>query len=214
MKKYFEWKKEIEDGKINEIAKNIRNGKIAIFPTETVYGIGTNVFKKEAVEKIYKIKNRPYDKAINVLVSNIEMIEQVAKNISKTEYGIIKNFFPGPLTIILNKQDDVPDIVTAGGNTIGVRMPKNDIALKLIETVGSPLATTSANYAGKKSTINMNMVREEFEVDVDYVIDGGESKIGIASTIVKVESEEIKILRQGSITKDDIERKIRNSENI
>ena len=148
MKKYFDWQQKINENELRETAKDLKNGKIAIFPTETVYGIGTSAFCAESVEKIYKIKKRPHEKPINVLVSNFDMIKLLAKDISPMEEKIMKKFFPGPLTIILKKNDNVPDVVTSGGDTIGIRMPANDVALKLIEKAGVPLATTSANYSG------------------------------------------------------------------
>ena len=205
MEKYFNWKETIVESELEEMAKSLRSGKIAIFPTETVYGIGTNAFCANSVGKIYEIKKRPHNKPINVLVSNFDMIKEVARDISPLEEKLIKNFFPGPLTIILKKNENVPANVTSSGDTIGVRMPQNDIALKIIEKAGIPLATTSANYSGEESLSDYEMIKNKFPADVDYLINGGKSKIGIASTIIKVEDEKIKILRQGSITKEELD---------
>lgn len=189
-----------------KIAANIiKKGGIVIFPTETVYGIGTNGLDEEAVKKLYEVKDRPLNKPISLLVSNFDMINQVAKDITEMEYKIMKNFFPGPLTIILNKKSCVPDIVTAKGNTVGIRMPDNEIALKLIELSGVPIATPSANISGRPSGIDIEDIKKDFEGKVDLFIDSGKSKIGNGSTIVKVEDNEIKILRQGIITKEQIE---------
>ncbi len=151
MKEYIDFRNEIEYDKLKEIAKKINEGGIVVFPTETVYGIGCDCFNKEQVKRIYEIKKRPRNKAISVLVSDISMIYDVAKNISKEEKAIINEFFPGPLTIILEKNDKIPDQVTSGKDTIGVRMPENEIALKLIKEVGKPLATPSANISGEAS---------------------------------------------------------------
>ncbi len=189
-----------------KIAANIiKKGGIVIFPTETVYGIGTNGLDEEAVKKLYEVKDRPLNKPISLLVSNFDMINQVAKDITEMEYKIMKNFFPGPLTIILNKKSCVPDILTAKGNTVGIRMPDNEIALKLIELSGVPIATPSANISGRPSGIDIEDIKKDFEGKVDLFIDSGKSKIGNGSTIVKVEDNEIKILRQGIITKEQIE---------
>lgn len=189
-----------------KIAANIiKKGGIVIFPTETVYGIGTNGLDEEAVKKLYEVKDRPLNKPISLLVSNFDMINQVAKDITEMEYKIMKNFFPGPLTIILNKKSCVPDILTANGNTVGIRMPDNEIALKLIELSGVPIATPSANISGRPSGIDIEDIKKDFEGKVDLFIDSGKSKIGNGSTIVKVEDNEIKILRQGIITKEQIE---------
>ena len=190
-------------------AEIIKNGGIVVFPTETVYGIGTNGLDKEAVERLYKIKERPLNKPISLLVSDFEMVEKVVKDISEIEYKIMKEFFPGPLTIILNKKDIVPEIVTSGGITVGIRMPDEETTRKLIKYAGVPIAAPSANISGKPSKIDVQDIIKEFGDKVDYYIDGGKSKIGIGSTIVKVEKNAIKILREGSISKEEIEKAIK-----
>lgn len=205
MSKYLDLTNNKDYTNLKEPADIIKNGGLVVFPTETVYGIGANSLKANAVKKLYKIKQRPLNKPISVLVSNIEMIENVAKDISTIEYELMKEFFPGPLTIILKKKKNVPNIVTAGGETIGVRMPENEIALKLIEYVGYPIATPSANISGNPSGIEIKNIMKEFEDKVDYYIDGGKSKLGVASTIVQVIDGVPHILREGSILKKQIE---------
>lgn len=189
-------------------ARIIKNGGIVVFPTETVYGIGANGLNAEAVKRIYEIKKRPLTKPINLLVNSVEMIEKVAKDITPLEYAIIKEFFPGPLTMILKKKEIVPDIVTAGGATVGIRMPANEIALELIKKAGVPLATPSANISDKPSKTNIKDVMKDFPKGVDCFIDGGESRIGVASTIVQVIDGVPHILRQGTITEEQIKKLI------
>ena len=198
-------KKQIKEVELKEIARNMKQGKVAVFPTETVYGIGTNGLDENAIKKLYDIKQRPLSKPISLLVSSIEMINFVAKDITKIEYSLIKKFFPGPLTIILKKKDIVPNILTANSDTVGIRMPANVEALTLIEYAGVPIATSSANISGEPSGINIKKVKKDFEGKVDYFIDGGESKIGFGSTVVQVIDGIPHILRQGSITKEQIE---------
>ena len=205
MEKYLNINNSKDYQKLRYSAEIIKNGGIVVFPTETVYGIGTNGLDKEAVERLYKIKERPLNKPISLLVSDYEMIEKVVKDINELEYKIMKKFFPGPLTIILNKKDIVPDIVTSRGSTVGIRMPEEEITRKLIEYAGVPIAAPSANISGKASGIDLQEIIKEFGDKVDYYIDGGKSKIGIGSTIVKVENNTIKILREGSISKKEIE---------
>ena len=205
MEKLLNFKNSTDYQKLRYSAEIIKNGGIVVFPTETVYGIGTNGLDKEAVERLYKIKERPLNKPISLLVSDYEMIEKVVKDINELEYKIMKKFFPGPLTIILNKKDIVPDILTSGGSTVGIRMPEEEITRKLIEYAGVPIAAPSANISGKASGIDLQEIVKEFGDKVDYYIDGGKSKIGIGSTIVKVENNTIKILREGSISKKEIE---------
>ena len=204
MEKYINLENKLDYEELKIPAKIIKEGGIVIFPTETVYGIGTNGLDKEAIKRLYEVKQRPLNKPISLLVNNIEMVNQVAKNISKLEYKIMQNFFPGPLTIILEKKDIVPDILTANTNTVGIRMPSGEIARKLIEYAGVPIATPSANISGKPSGTNIKDIQKDFEGKVDYFIDNGESKLGIPSTIIRVINNEVHILRQGSISMEQI----------
>ena len=193
---------------LEKASEFIKQGKIVVFPTETVYGIGTNGLDGKAVRKLYEVKKRPLNKPISLLVSNMEMVKSIAKDISEVEYKIMEKFFPGPLTIILKKKDIVPDIVTAGHDTVGVRMPSGEIARKLVELSGVPIATPSANTSGQPSGINLAEIKEQFKENVDFYIDGGNSELGISSTIVQVIDGKIEILRQGSITLEQIEKEI------
>lgn len=189
---------------LEEAGELIRQGKIVVFPTETVYGIGTNGLDKNAVKKLYEVKQRPLNKPISLLVSNMEMVNSIAKDITEIEYKIMEKFFPGPLTIILKKKDIVPNVVTAGQNTVGIRMPRGEIARKLVEYANVPIATPSANISGEPSGTNMQEIKKHFEGKVDYFIDGGNSELGLASTIVQVVDGKPQILRQGSITYEQI----------
>ena len=193
---------------LEKAAELIKKGKIVVFPTETVYGIGTNGLNQEAVKKLYQVKQRPLNKPITLLVSNMEMVNLVAKDISEIEYKIMEKFFPGPLTIILKKKDVVPDIVTAGGQTVGIRMPRGEVARKLVELAGAPIAAPSANITGEPSGTNLKEIEKHFKEKVDFYIDGGESELGLASTIVQVVNGKPQILRQGSITLEEIEKEI------
>lgn len=204
MKKYLDFKNKIEYEKLKEMGETIQKGEIVIFPTETVYAIGTNGLDEEAIKKLYKIKQRPLDKPTSLLVSNMEMVENLVADITEKEYKLMQTFFPGPLTIILKKKDIVPNILTGNTNTIGIRMPENEIARKLIEYANVPIAAPSANISNKPSGTNIENIINDFKETVDYYIDGGESKIGLGSTIVKIENNVPVILREGSITKEQI----------
>ncbi len=204
MKKYLDFKNKIEYEKLKEIGEIIREGEIVIFPTETVYAIGTNGLNEDAIKNLYKIKQRSFDKPTSLLVSDMDMVEILAKDITNLEYKLMKKFFPGPLTIILKGKDIVPNILTGNTDTIGIRMPENEIARKLIEYAKVPIAAPSANIANKPSGTNLKNILNDFEETVDYYIDGGESKIGLGSTIVKIENDVPIILREGSITKEQI----------
>lgn len=204
MQKYIDFRKKIDYEKLKEVAELIKNGKIVIFPTETVYGIGTNGLDENAIKRLYEVKKRPLRKPINLLVSDIKMVEEVAENISNIEYKLMNTFFPGPFTIILKKKEIVPNILTANGNTVGIRMPDGKIARKLVEYANVPIATPSANISGRPSGTNLESIMKDFENQVDCFIDGGKSKLGVASTIVKVIDDIPHILRIGSISEQDI----------
>ena len=186
-------------------AETIRRGGIVIFPTETVYGIGTNGLDEKAVKKLYELKKRPLNKPISLLVGNMEMIKKVTKGVNELEYKIMEKFFPGPLTIILKKSQLVPDILTANRDTVGIRMPAGKISRKLVEYAGVPIAAPSANISGNPSGTSMEHIQKEFSEGIEFFIDGGKSKLGLASTIVKIENGKPKILRQGSIRKEEID---------
>lgn len=208
MSKYLNLEKNPKYINLKEPAQIIQEGGIVIFPTETVYGIGVNGLNETAIKKLYEVKQRPINKPISLLVNSIEMIEKVAKDITEIEYDLIKRFLPGPLTIVLKKKDIVPDIVTAGFDTIGIRMPENKIALKLIEYAGVPIATPSANISGRPSGTNLKAIMKDFNDKVDYFIDGGISKIGVASTIVQVVNDNPYILRKGKISEEQIKEQV------
>lgn len=194
---------------LRKAAGIIKSGGVVIFPTETVYGIGANGLDEKAIKKLFDIKQRPLNKPISLLVSDFDMISKVAQNITNLEQRIIEAFFPGPLTIVLEKKEIVPNILTNNTNTVGIRMPEGEIARKLVGSAGVPIATTSANISGDQSGTNLGNIRPKFEDKVDYLIDGGESKIGVPSTVIRVVDDEIQVLREGSITKEQIMKKLK-----
>ena len=190
---------------IDLAASYIQQGELVVFPTETVYGLGANALDDRAVKRIFDAKNRPADNPLIVHVSSVEMVENVAKNISDMEKKIMNKFWPGPISIILPKKDEVPTSVTAGLDTVSVRMPNNNIAYELIKKAGVPIAAPSANVSGKPSGTCIEDIYDELNNNVAYFLDGGECEIGIESTVVKVEGEDtIRILRPGKITLEDL----------
>ena len=204
--KIYDFKKNIDNKKLSEVANAIKKGKLVVFPTETVYGIGANALDDNAIKNIFKAKNRPTDNPLIVHVSNKEMINKVAKNITEIEELLIDKFMPGPFTILLEKRDIIPDVVTCSMKTVGVRMPSNEIARRIIELSNTPIAAPSANVSGKPSGTDIHDIIDELKNKVDYIIDGGKCKIGLESTVVKVENDKVKILRPGKIIKEDIEK--------
>lgn len=206
MENYLNVQNYIDEEKLKDIAIAIRNGKIVLFPTETVYGIGTNGLNAEAVKRVYSIKGRSLSNPINLLVSSIDMVNTIAHDITDLEYKLMKEFFPGPFTIILKRKSIVPDIVTATSDTVGVRMPSGKIAKKLIEYANIPIAAPSANLSGRPSGTSLEDIIDDFSNKVDFMINGGKSDIGIESTIVKVVDGTPHILRPGAITAEQIKK--------
>ncbi len=189
---------------LKNIGSEIKNGKLVVFPTETVYGIGTNGLEATFCSKIYEAKGRNPNNPLILHISNLDMLKDISNNISTLERKLIDRFFPGPFTIILNKSDIVPNMVTANLDTVAVRMPKNLIAKKLIDYAGVPIAAPSANISGKPSGTNIEDIITELGDKVDYIIDDGFCDIGLESTVVRVINDVCIILRPGKITKEDL----------
>ena len=193
-----------EYSKLEEAGQIIRNGGLVLFPTETVYGLGANGLNSEAVKNIYVAKGRSSDNPLILHISDIEMIGKIAKDISDVEFKLMNAFWPGPFTIILNKTDAVPSVVAGGLDTVGVRMPNNEIAKNLIKYADVPIAAPSANISGRPSGTNVEDIDQELKDRVDYIIDGGECQIGVESTVVRVIDGIPHILRPGKITAEEI----------
>ena len=177
----------------------IGNGELVVFPTETVYGLGANAFDEEAVKRIFVAKGRPQDNPLIVHIANIAQAEDVAEDIPDAFYALADKFMPGPLTIILKKGKNIPYVVTAGGETVGVRMPDNDIARTLIAR-SYPLAAPSANRSKHISPTTAQHVYEDLRGRVPLILDGGQCRVGIESTVLDLTSAIPTILRPGAVT--------------
>ena len=189
---------------LQEAGNIIKHGGLVIFPTETVYGLGANGLDEDAVKKIYIAKGRKPDNPLILHICDIGMLGQIAKDISDIEFKLMNAFWPGPFTIILNKTDIVPSVVTGGLDTVAIRMPNNEIARHLIKYSEVPVAAPSANISGRPSGTNLQDIYKELSYQVDYMIDGGKCQIGLESTVVRVINGIPHILRPGKITADEI----------
>ncbi len=205
MENYLDLRNDNNYTKLEQAGKMIREGGLVLFPTETVYGIGANGLNEKAVKKIYEAKGRASDNPLILHIANFEMLPQIAQNISDIEKKLMKAFWPGPFTIILNRTKIVPDIVTAGLETVGIRMPSGIIAQKLIEYANVPIAAPSANISGRPSGTNLEDIYEELKDKMDFIINGGNTEVGLESTVVRVINGVPHILRPGKITAEDIE---------
>lgn len=198
--KILNWEEEILDEEVQEIKEVLDNDGIIIMPSDTVYIMACSCFSESAIDKIYEIKKRAKYKPINVLTNSIEKINKVVKNINKKEQELIDKYMPGLLTIIFDKRETVPNILTGGLDTIGVRIPKDARILSVLKAVDYPLAITGANVSRKHNNLKIEDVIKDFDGEVDIIIDGGPINSPKSSTIVKVENNgELKVIREGSI---------------
>lgn len=184
---------------ISECVKSISTGGVVIFPTDTVYGVGCSAYKSKSINKIYKIKGRDFSKALPILIGNLEQINLVAEKLDRISELLIKTFWPGPLTIILPKHASLPPNLSPY-ETVGIRMPNHPWLLYLLNLTG-PLAATSANPSGSPEAKNVKEAVKTMDGKINFIIDGGQSWSNLPSTVVDCQSAEIKILREGSISK-------------
>ena len=203
---YYNWKDRTNTEELKIVCNLIRNGELVIFPTETVYGIGANALDTLAVGKIFLAKGRPSDNPLIVHLADKRKINEVADDITEVEQELIDNFMPGPFTLILKKKPIIPDVVTAGLDTVAVRIPNNIIAKGIITFSGVPIAAPSANISGRPSGTSIEDIRKELEGKVSAIVDGGKTEIGIESTVVKVVDEIPVIIRPGKVTPEEIKK--------
>lgn len=183
-------------------AEDIAAGNLIVYPTDTVYGIGADIYNEVAVKNLYLAKRRPFDMALSVAVADRKMMESVAI-LNETADKLIKAFLPGPLTIIIKKNPEVPDIVTAGSQKVGIRIPDHPIALEIARRSG-PIVATSANIHFQPDAIDIGMATAALGNSVSTYIDAGHSPSGKPSTIIWIKDKEYEIIRQGPITEDMI----------
>lgn len=190
---------------IARAARILRDGGLVAFPTETVYGLGANALDPEAVGRIYDAKGRPGDNPMIVHIARASDIGQLTPRLSPEIIRLIEHFWPGPLTLVLPKKDMVPLRTTGGLSTVAVRMPDHPAALELIEAAGVPIAAPSANLSGKPSPTTAAHVIEDMSGRVDAILDGGECRVGIESTVLDMSGAAPTILRPGIVTRESIE---------
>lgn len=188
-----------EDKIIKEAGKVIKEGGIVAFPTETVYGLGANALDEEAVKKIFIAKGRPQDNPLIVHVAGLK-IDDLVQEVPPVAKKMMRKFWPGPLTLIMEKSSKIPEVTSAGLSTIGIRMPSNVVANELIKNAGVPIAAPSANISGRPSPTNIEMCIEDLMGKVDYIVGGEKCDVGLESTIVDCTVEPPCILRPGGIT--------------
>jgi L-threonylcarbamoyladenylate synthase len=189
---------------INQASETVAKGGVVIFPTTCLYGLAADAMNEDAVRKVYEIKKRPPDNPILVLVKNQEALKKIAVSISTEAYRIMKIFWPGNITIILEAQDSMPAITTAGTGKIGIRIPAHNVAIELTKRLKNPLTATSANISNTTGCSKVSDISPEIIDQADLILDTGPLKGGVGSTIVDVTTTPPEILREGTIAAADI----------
>ncbi len=206
--------KRFTEKELEQAAQLVQAGEVVAFPTDTVYGLGADARKEEAVQKIFTAKGRPADRALTILLAEPTDINHYAKNIPAAAYLLIEKFWPGPLTIVLEAKAGLAPAVSAGLTTVGMRMPANQIAIDLIRACGFPIAAPSANLSGRPSPTTAEHVLADLEGKIAGVIDGGETDSGLESTVLDLSNPERPIiLRPGGVTRQEIEAVIQQKVN-
>lgn len=193
----------LQDLSISRAAETLRSGGVVAFPTDTVYGVGADPFQPEAVRKLYQIKGRPIDKPIPILVGSVDDVQRVAQNLPTIFGQLAEHFWPGELTLIVEAKA-LPAEVTAGGHTVGVRMPDHPLALALLQRYGGAIATTSANKSDEPPATSAAEVRAELGELVGVILDGGQTATRVASTVLDLSVLPPVILRHGGISLDQL----------
>ncbi|WP_255251604.1 L-threonylcarbamoyladenylate synthase [Candidatus Methanoperedens sp. BLZ2] len=194
----------LDSNEIRKAANILKTGGIVAFPTETVYGLGANAYDQQAVTKIFKAKNRPDDNPLISYVSSYEMLYTITNDIPAIAAKLMKDFWPGPLTLKLKSREDVPVTITGGSDMVAVRMPDHEIALALINEVGVPIVASSANISGRPSPTMTKHVTNDLDGKIDAIIRGDDCKIGIESTIVDLTVTPPAVRRPGAICIEEI----------
>jgi L-threonylcarbamoyladenylate synthase len=195
-----------ESDKIRLAADIIQNGGVIAYPTETVYGLGANIYNATAVNRIYTLKGREQQKALIVIVHSFDLLQELVTHVSDEASLLIQHFWPGPLTMIFSAKPSVPEFITGGGKTIAIRIPNHPICRELIKACHAPLASTSANLAGGQNPTTAREVAETFGAQLDLIIDGGPSQSNIPSTVLDVTGKKVRLVRQGAITIETIKK--------
>jgi len=183
----------------------LRQGGLVAYPTDTVYGLGACASIPQAVEQVYRVKERSPNMPLPLLLADVSQITEVAEPVPPVAWLLIHSFLPGALTIVLPKSNPVPDIITAGGTTIAVRIPAHPIPIALVKGLGTPIVGTSANLTGRPSPLTADEVYSQLGDKIDLIIDGGRCPGSRESTIVDVTKETPVVLREGAISREELE---------
>lgn len=189
---------------LEEAVRSLNSGGVVVFPTDTLYGLGADVFSLAALQRIFSIKGRRADLALPVLVAGLDQVEAVAQPMSAQAQRLAERFWPGPLTLVMRRSPDLPGLVTGGADTVAVRMPGHPVPLELARRLGRPITGTSANRSGQPDLLDLSALENQLGNLVDHIIQTGPVPAGTASTIVNVTGDTPQLLRGGAISLEEI----------
>ena len=189
---------------LEKAVRSLGNGGVVVFPTDTLYGLGADVFSLPALQRIFSIKGRPADLALPVLVAGLDQVEAVALPMSSQARRLAQRFWPGPLTLVMHRSPDLPDLVTGGADTVAVRMPDHLVPIALARRLGHPITGTSANLSGQPDLLDLGALENQLGNLVDHIIQTGPVPAGTASTIMDVTGDAPQLLREGAISLEEI----------
>jgi len=190
---------------IEKIQSVLSSGEVIAFPTDTFYGLGADPFNPDAISKIFRIKQRPPDKPLLILIHSSDLLEQVAQEVTGNALKLMEHFWPGPLTLILKAAPSLPDALTAGTGTIGIRLPDHPFTSKFLEILERPLTAPSANISGAGELRTAHEVEEELGDKVDLIVDGGPAPGGKPSTVLDTTKNPPVLIREGALSRRDLE---------
>ncbi|HEU4574320.1 MAG TPA: L-threonylcarbamoyladenylate synthase [Chitinophagaceae bacterium] len=191
---------------IDEAAERLKQNEVVIIPTETVYGLAANIYSDEAIRKVFALKKRPLHNPLIVHIKSIDDLTEVASQVPEVAYRLARNFWPGPLTLVLPKQPSISPLITAGKDTVAIRMPDHPVTLSLLKKTGFPLAAPSANPFNYISPTSSDDVRKAFPELADSILEGGPCKRGIESTVIGFHNNDVYLYRYGAVTAEEIEK--------
>ena len=191
---------------LKEAISILKNGGLVAFPTDTVFGLGASTSSVDAIGRIYEVKQRPASQAMPLLLASIAEVESVAEDVSEIARTLMKHFWPGALTLIVKKAASLPDIITAGGSSVAIRIPNHPVPLALIKGIGTPLIGTSANRSGEASPLTVQEVARQLGGKIDLIIDDGTVELPGESTILDTTVTPLRIVRAGRIPRSEIEK--------
>ena len=194
---------ELREKDLDEIVTALKAGELVVYPTDTLYGIAADPFNENSVKKVYIAKNRPFDMPLSIAVSNEKMMESIAV-LNDNARKLIRNFMPGPLTVMLTRKPNLPDILTSGSNQVGIRIPDHPFVIRLIDRFG-PITSTSANLHSHPDPVDAGMAQKDLKGHVQICVDCGKTRFSSPSTIVDVSEGIVEVIRKGVISQEQIE---------